>query len=193
MRVKVGDKEFTVKQAKTPDELKQGLLGTTELPKGEGMLLSFDRPGEYPITMKGMDYPLTLIFANGGKVNRVITAKPDEDNIFGVGLVDSVLEVNPSDVKGISPGQTMEILGEKKADGTVEMAEGGLTPKGAAHVLDEDGKVQMNLKGGERIFSRKATSRMFELAKKGEFKKLGKYAIDEITNQDERPEEYAKN
>ncbi len=73
------------------------------------------------------------------------------------------------------------------------MAEGGLAAKGERHVLDEDGKNQMNLKGGERIFSRKATNRMFDLAKKGDAKKLGKFLINEITAQDSRPTEYSKN
>ena len=193
MRIKIGDKEIKANVAKTPSELKKGLLETDELPKGEGLLLQFEEEGDYPITMKGMKYPLTLIFAKGGRINRVLNADPEEDNLRGFGPVDMVLEINPKDAEGIKPGHEMEIVGEKKEDGTVEMAEGGLQPKGAAHVLDENGKVQMNLKGGERIFSRKATSQMFELAKKGDYKKLAKFVFDELDRQDSRPEEYAKN
>jgi len=193
MRIKIGDKEIKADVAKTRDELKKGLLGTDSLPKGEGLLLQFEDEGDYPITMKGMKYPLTLIFSKGGKINRVLRAEPEEDNIKGFGPIDAVLEINPKDASGIKPGQDMEIIGEKKTDGTVEMTDGGLTPKGAAHVLDENGNVQMNIKGGERIFSRKATSRMFELAKKGDYKKLAKFVFDELDNQDSRPEEYAKN
>jgi len=193
MKVKIGNKEFKVKQAVEDSELRKGLLDTDSLPKGEGMLLSFGMSGDHPITMKGMKYPLALIFADGGKINRVVRAEPEEDEIYGNGPVDSVLEINPEEAKGLRAGMKMELLGEKKEDGTVEMVDGGIKPEGVAHVLDEDGKVQMNLKGGERIFSRKATARMFELARKGDYKKLAKYVFDELDRQDSRPEEYANN
>jgi uncharacterized membrane protein (UPF0127 family) len=193
MKVKIGDKEFKVKQATETKDLKKGLLDTDSLPKGEGMLLSFSEPGDHPITMVGMNYPLTLVFANGGKINRVVYAEPGDDGIRGVGSVDSVLEINQEDAYGIYPGQDLKFIGEKNEDGTVEVAGAGLDPKGVAHVLDEDGNVQMNLAGGERIFSRKATERMFDLAKKGDYKKLGKFVIDELDRQDGRKPEYAKN
>lgn len=51
----------------------------------------------------------------------------------------------------------------------------------------------MNLLGGERIFSRIATNKMFALAKDKEYKKLGKFIVDEIEKQDTRPAEYAAN
>jgi uncharacterized membrane protein (UPF0127 family) len=193
MKVKIGNKEFTVKQAKTPKELKKGLLETDKLPKNEGMLLSFEKPGNYSITTVGMNYPLSLIFAKGGRINRVAAADPGIESITGLGPVDTVLEINKDEAYDIKPGQVLEIIGEKKEDGTVELADGGLAPKGVAHVLDENGKVQMNLAGGERIFSRKATAKMFDLAKKGDFKKLGKFVIDELDKQDNNPPEYANN
>jgi hypothetical protein len=157
------------------------------------MLLKFGTPGDYPITTVGMKYPLSLVFAEGGKINRVVKANPGIDNIFGNGPVDMVLEINPNEAKGMRAGQNLELIGEKTDDGKVKMAEGGLEPKGTAHVLDENGRVQMNLKGGERIFSRKSTARMFELARKKEYKKLAKFVFDELDRQDSRPEEYADN
>ena len=193
MKAKIKNNEFNVKVASTPQELRKGLLGTDSLPKGEGMVLKFEESGEHPITMVGMKYPLTLIFSNGGKINRVVHAEPGMDNILGKGPVDLVLEINKGEAKGLRPGQSIELIGEKKKDGTVELADGGLTPKGAAHVLDEDGNVQMNLKGGERIYSRKATARMFDLAKRGEDIKLAKHVLNETKAQDNRPAEYAKN
>ena len=193
MKIKIGNKEFKVRVAKDDNEKTIGLSQTVELPKKEGFVMQFDSEEDIPITMEAMKYPLDVIFANGGKITKVVTANPGDVDIRSGSLSDLILELNTGEGSDFKPGDEIKLIGEKLEDGTVEMAEGGLAAKGERHVLDEDGKNQMNLKGGERIFSRKATNRMFDLAKKGDAKKLGKFLINEITAQDSRPTEYSKN
>ena len=67
-------------------------------------------------------------------------------------------------------------------------------------VLAQDGSSQMDLWGGERIFSRKNTVVLIRKAKKAaltnsdkDIKALGRYMFKCIKGQDERPNEYVKN
>ena len=66
-------------------------------------------------------------------------------------------------------------------------------------VLAQDGSSQMDLWGGERIFSRKNTVVLIRKAKKAastgldkDIKALGRYMFKCIKGQDERPAEYVK-
>lgn len=65
------------------------------------------------------------------------------------------------------------------------------------HVLDENGKVQTNIEGDERIFSRKHTAKLLELAEKAhsseadnDYKKLGMAMMRMIDKQDTQEQEY---
>lgn len=193
MKIKVGDKEFNIDQATTPEELKKGLSGKKDLPKGSGLLLSFSKADRYPITMKDMQFPLTLVFEDGGKVIDITTLNPGDSDYVGKLPYTSVLEINPKEAEGIKHGNDVLVIGKKNDDGTVDIADGNIEPKGVAHILDENGKVQMNLLGSERVFSRKATEKIFDLAKSNNYKKLAKFVFKEIQAQDDRPEEYSKN
>lgn len=42
MIIKIKDKEYKVREARTEEQKKKGLQGITELPKDEGMLFFFD-------------------------------------------------------------------------------------------------------------------------------------------------------
>ena len=66
-------------------------------------------------------------------------------------------------------------------------------------VLAQDGSTQMDLWGGERIFSRKNTKILIKKAKKADeskedrdYKALGRYMFKCIKGQDERPPEYVE-
>jgi uncharacterized membrane protein (UPF0127 family) len=193
MRVLIGNKEFEVRVAETPEESRIGLSQTESLPKKEGFAMKFDGNAVVPITMQGMTFPIDIIFSLNGKVTKVVTAQPNQADIVTKSASDLIVEVNAGEAEGISKGDEIKFLGKKNEDGTVEMAEGGITPIGGRQVLDEDGKNQMNLLGGERIFSRISTKKMFELAKAKEYYKLGKYVMNEVKAQDTRPAQYAAN
>jgi len=194
MKIIIGDKEFEVSISKSSEESRIGLSNTDKLPKSEGFAMKFNPAANIPITMKGMKFPIDIIFTLKGKVTKVVTALPANGIDIVIGKPsDLIIEVNAGEAAGIKPGNSVEFIGIKNDDGTVEMAEGGITVIGKRQVLDENGKNQMNLKGGERIFSRISTRKIFELAKAKDFKKLGKFVIDEVIKQNERPVEYAAN
>ena len=192
-RLKMGNKEFNVRVSESDEESRIGLSQTESLPKKEGFAMKFDGTQSIPINMKGMNFPIDIIFSLNGLVTRVVTAQPDNVDIMIKKPSDLIVEVNAGAAKNIKIKDEIKLVGTKNEDGTVEMAEGGITTIGDRQVLDEDGKNQMNLKGGERIFSRISTKRMYELAKKKEYKKLGRYIIAEVQKQDGRPVEYADN
>ena len=193
MRLQIGNKEFEVTVSETPEQSRIGLSNTESLVKGEGFAMKFEGTHSIPITMKDMKYPLDIIFSLKGKVTRVISAQPGVQNIKIQKPSDLIIEVNHGAASDIFPGDEIKFLGKKNEDGTVEMAHGGINTVGDRHVLDENGQNQMNLKGGERIYSRIATRKIFELAKAKDYTGLGKFLIKETLAQDSRPVEYSKN
>ena len=67
------------------------------------------------------------------------------------------------------------------------------------YILGSDGKPQMDLVGGERIFSRKNSKTLIKLAKRADkskkdsdYRKLGKTIFKYIHQQDTRPNEYVE-
>jgi hypothetical protein len=53
---------ITARIADTPSERYQGLSGTEDLPDGTGMLFVFERGAQRTFVMRGMNYPLDMIF-----------------------------------------------------------------------------------------------------------------------------------
>lgn len=76
-------------------ERRLGLSGRESMPKNEGMLFIFDRPGRYAFWMKGMKFPLDFIWISGDKITE-ITGKVgiDQMNLRPQQPVDKILEVN---------------------------------------------------------------------------------------------------
>jgi uncharacterized membrane protein (UPF0127 family) len=200
MKLKVGDKEFKVKVAKTPETRQKGLLGVKagSMPKDAGLVLKFDQATPVTITMKGMKFPIDVIFIRDLKVQKIVAAQPDQEDININDVSDLVLEVPEGSSAGIKPGDVVDWTGEKKEDGTIQMADGGVTAAdGAMQVLDENGKVQTNIQGDERIFSRKHTAKLCDLAESAhksksnnDYKKLGMAMMRMIDKQDTQEQEY---
>lgn len=189
--IKIGEKEYNVKEARTEEELEQGLKGVSELPQNEGMLFYMqDKLSQQVFTMKGMEIPLDIIFIN--QMQEVVAVSPDckPGQKFVVSTTEYleegdyiayVLEVNPD--SGIEVGDTLD-LGENEP---------------IMKVLAQDGSTQMELWGGERIFSRKNTIVLIRKAKKADlskddkdYKALGKYMFKCINTQDTRRPEYVE-
>ena len=189
--IEIGGKKYNVQEAKTEEELNKGLIGVQELPEDEGMLFYMpDELSQEVFTMKGMKIPLDIIFINQdqevidvrenckpGQKHVVSTTEYIEDGDY----IAYVLEVNPN--SGIKVGDSLEF--EDKAP--------------VMKVLAQDGSVQMELWGGERIFSRKNTKVLIRKAKKADlskddkdYKALGKYMFKCIKGQNERPAEYVE-
>lgn len=181
INIKIGGKEYKVREAKTEEEKEKGLQGVTELPEDEGMLFYFDPPEDVSMWMKNTKIPLDIIFINDdNEVVYVGEGIPDSEIQIVVKDIAFVLEVNKG--SGIKEGDELEF-----EDAPV------------MRVLAQDGSTQMNLWGGERIFSRKNTQVLIRKAKKADiskedkdYKALGRYMFKCIKIQDNRPAEYVE-
>lgn len=191
IEITINNKKYSVEEAKTDKEREDGLKHRLELPENEGMLFYMpDEKSQQVFTMKGMKFPLDILFINQDQ--EVISAhhdcQPDEKAVVSTtehldegDYIAYVLEVNPN--SGIEVGDSLDFEED--------------TP--VMKVLFPDGSEQMALYGGERIFSRKNTRVLIRKAKKAaetqsdaDFKALGKYMFKCIKIQDERDPEYVE-
>lgn len=184
MKIEIGDKEYNVTCARTEEERIKGLQGVTELKDDEGMLFFFDEPDTIDFWMKDTKVPLDIIFINEDmEVISVYQGEPENENIAEEDNVKFVLEVNQG--SGIEEGDELDIEEDEEL------------PK--MKVIAPDGSTQMELEGGERIFSRKNTRTLIRMAKRAkstksdsDYKKLGKKMFSYIKTQDEREPEYVE-
>jgi uncharacterized protein len=63
----LGDGVFTARVAKTEEERAKGLSDTSSLGDDQAMILVYDTDGKWPITMKGMKYPIDVIWLDKDK------------------------------------------------------------------------------------------------------------------------------
>lgn len=188
MVIKIGSKEYRVREAKTDQEKIKGLQGVEKLPKDEGMLFYFDPNEEVSMWMKDTKIPLDIIFINEEQeVTKVHQGKPEDETLITSPETAYVLEVNQG--SGIKVGDELDI--DDNSDPVMQ-------------VLAPDGSTQMELWGGERIVSRRETRILIKKAKAAENAKgtpqfenkcrsLGKYIFKVIKGQDTRPAEYVNN
>lgn len=67
-QVRINDKVFDVEVVSTDKTTAQGLSGREKLEDGQGMLFVFDRPDRYSFWMKGMSFPIDIIYVNENKI-----------------------------------------------------------------------------------------------------------------------------
>ena len=185
MVIKIGKKEYKVKEAKTDQEKIKGLQKVKKLPKDEGMLFYFDSDKEISMWMKDTEIPLDLIFINDDQeVTKVHHGKPHDETLISSPETAYVLEVNAN--SGIKVGDELDLDEDTEP---------------VMKVLAPDGSTQMELWGGERIISRRETKILIkkalaaEAAKKtpqfeNKCKNLGRYVFKVIKGQDTRDPEY---
>lgn len=186
--IKIGNKEYKIKEAKTEQEKIKGLQNVEKLPKDEGMLFYFDPNEEISMWMKDTKIPLDIVFINDDQeVTKVHHGKPNDITLISSPETAYVLEVNEN--SGIKVGDELDL--EDDSDPVMK-------------VLAPDGSTQMELWGGERIVSRRETKILIKKAKSAEAVKdtpqfenkcrsLGKYIFKVIKGQDTRPAEYVEN
>ncbi len=184
--IEIGNKKYKVQEARTEEEKEKGLQGVTELPEDEGMLFYFDPPEDVSMWMKDTLIPLDIVFINDDEeVVYVGEGIPNTETQMTVQNVAYVLEVNSG--SGIQEGDELDFEEEDEDDAPV------------MKVLAQDGSTQMDLWGGERIFSRKNTVVLIRKARKAnmskddkDYKALGRYMFKCIKDQNERPPEYVE-
>lgn len=185
INIKIGDNDFEVYEAKTDEEKRQGLKGVTDLKINEGMIFYWDEPQEnVTMTMKGCKIPLKIIFFDEDQeVIGAPVCQPGEESIIMPGETKYVVELHPDAPVGL--GDELDFSGE---DDEYVM-----------QVLGSDGSIQMQLKGGERIFSRPNTKILLKWAKQAyssnnpsDYRRLGKLLFKYLDQQDNREPEYVQ-
>lgn len=181
--IKIGEKQYKVKEAQTELEREKGLQGVTDLPKDEGMLFYFDEPQSVSFWMKDTPIDLDIVFIDEDEnVISVFKGKANSTKAITENNVLYVLEVN-SDSE-IKPGDELEFEDDDEP---------------VMKVLAPDGSDQYELWGGERIVSRRETKIIIKKAKKADqtqedkdYKALGKYIFKVFDKQDNRKPEYVQ-
>ena len=187
--VNIGNKTYNCQLAKTEKDRNKGLMDVEYLAPDEGMLFEFEKEGTYEFWMKNTSLELTQISINDDdEVEYVYQATPNDETLIPFHNCKYLLEVN----------RTTEI---QKGD-EFEIDDSDDLNKYVMKVLAPDGSSQMNLQGGERIFSRISTKKMIKQAKKAASvkddetlferacRKLGKICLKELYAQNHRNQEY---
>lgn len=184
MKIKIGGKGYEVDVASTNDQREKGLQNVESLEEGGGMLFVFDEPDEVSMWMKDTMIPLDIVFINDDlDVTAVHNGVPKSEEFMTKKETAFVLEVNEN--SGIKVGDELEFSPDIKVRSD-RMA-----------VLDENGTPQMELEGGERIFSRPNTKILIKFAKKAyasgkenDYKALGKRVFKFLRAQNDSEPEY---
>lgn len=190
--LEINGKEYNVTVASTEDEKEKGLMNVSEMPENEGMLFVYDEPQTLGFWMKDTKLPLDIIFIDEfGEVVAVEKGEPMSEAIMKHDNVMYVLELNQN--SGVEVGDDVEGIEEDEEYEEDEEEEN----KSPMLVLDDNGNVQMELEGGERIFSRIHTKTLARLAKKAyksksdkDYKALGKKVFAFIEKQNTQEPEY---
>ena len=184
MKIEIGDKEYNVEVARTEEEKVKGLQEKESLGEDEGMLFVYDEPQEIAFWMKDTAIPLDIVFMDeDGEVISVKQGQPYDETLLEEDGVMYVLEVNQN--SGIQPGDELDMEDDDDDKQPV------------MKVLAPDGSTQMELDGGERIFSRKNTKTLIKMAKRAysseldkDYKALGKKVFKYLHIQDTNTPEY---
>lgn len=198
MKLNIGEDTFTVKIASTDKQRQSGLkrVNGGTIPKNAGLVLKYEEARNVPITMDGMSFPLDLVFIKNNKVVALKQAKPGDPDVDIKKDVDHVLELKMGEGGKIKIGDEVSWTGSRE-NGVIQMADGGIAPEGDLHLLDEDGQVQMNMKGTERIFSRIHTKQLYDLSKKGNdpnnYRAIGRAILRMLDKQNTQEEQYSDN
>ena len=191
----IGDKEYDVAVADTPELRKKGLEPYSYLKDDEGMLFIFDEETTDYFTMKNCGIDLDIVFIDSeGEVIQVSSAKAFDSNpVTCEEPYQFVLEVN------INSGIEVEDELEQEDDSLSEEEKQFAGQKNKMLVLDANGDVQMKLSGGERIFSRICTRKMIKAAIQAyredtdlAYRKVGRLVLKELDAQDNRQPEYTQ-
>lgn len=198
IEIKIGEQIFEVFVAQTDEEKERGLQNVVEMESNEGMLFDYSLEPETNLSfwMVDTEIPLDVIFI--GMENSVLSVHKgtpqSEEYMTEEGPVKYVLEVNQN--SGIKVGDILTFMDEQESEEPEEVSE---ETSNTMQVIGSDGQVQMEIEGGERIFSIPNTKRLVELAKKAyesksdeDYKKLGKTVFKFLHTQDTNEPDYVE-
>lgn len=190
VEISINDEDYDVLVFRTEEEKEIGLQNVESMDDDEGGIFVYDKPQHVDFWMKDTSIPLDIIFVDEN--NTVISVKqgePNSEEYISEDNVKYVIELNAN--SGIKSGDKVVF---EDYTGIIN----GLDVN-KMYVIGEDGKPQMELFGGERIFSIPSTKIIIKKAKKAykektnsAYRSLGKYVFKEMNAQDSRGKEYVK-
>lgn len=192
--IEIAGKSYHLLNLVTEEQKERGLMDVESMESNEGALFDYsdDPQASIDFWMKDTTIPLDIIFINeDGVVISVKQGVPNSEDYISESsdFVAYVVELNIN--SGVQAGD------ETSLGKSVDLS--GLEP-GKLYMLNENGEVQAELAGGERIFSRKNSRTILNIAaryiKTGnqvELKRLGKKIFEYMKQQDERDPEYVEN
>jgi uncharacterized membrane protein (UPF0127 family) len=197
VKIEIADKEYKVLIAETEEERIQGLGNVESMDDDEGMLFIMpEDQGQVVFNTEEMEFDIDLVFINqDDEVYNVVLGKAHSSEVIVSEPSDSedttkyVLEVNAN--SGIQIGDELDF--EDDEDDVFE------DEINKMYILGSDGKPQMDLVGGERIFSRENSKTLIRLSKRAskskkdsDYKRLGRTIFKYMYQQDTRPSEYVE-
>ena len=165
--------------AQTPEEKKQGLLYRDGIEDNCGVLFNSDKDSAYH--MVDMDFPIEMLFINGGQIVEIIKAQPGQKNIVPANSFAMNLEVKDGycDENNISVGNNVLLLGVSSSDIDADEIPDGIDDEISVDRSDMRQRVQSEINtmiNEDRVKSKKEKyiEVMTELAKSGQtWKTLG--------------------
>ena len=183
--IEIGDKQYNVRIAITDEEQSDGLKNIDKLFDNEGMLFVFDKEDQVSMWMEDTVIPLDVIFIDEDyNVVKVQQGVPKSKELITSDNTKYVLEVNAG--SGIKIGDELDYDEEDEEE--VPML-----------VIGDKGKVQVELTGGERIFSRPNSKTIAKMAKKAykskedkDYRALGKKIFKYIDIHNNQKEDFVE-
>ena len=183
--IEIGDKQYNVRIAITDKEQSDGLKDIDKLFDNEGMLFVFDKEDQVSMWMEDTIIPLDVIFIDEDyNVVKVQQGVPKSKELITSDNTKYVLEVNAG--SGIKIGDELDYDEEDEEE--VPML-----------VIGNKGKIQVELTGGERIFSRPNSKTIAKMAKKAykskedkDYRALGKKIFKYIDIHNNQKEDFVE-
>ena len=184
-KIEIGDKEYSVRIAVTDQEQSDGLKNIDKLFDNEGMLFVFDKEDQVSMWMEDTAIPLDVIFIDEDyNVVKVQQGVPKSKELITSDNTKYVLEVNAG--SGIKIGDELDY--DEDDEEEVPML-----------VIGNKGKIQVELTGGERIFSRPNSKTIAKMAKKAyktkedkDYRALGKKIFKYIDVHNNQKEDFVE-
>ena len=165
--------------AQTPEEKKQGLLYRDGIEDNCGVLFNSDKDSAYH--MVDMDFPIEMLFINGGQIVEIVKAQPGQKNIVPANSFAMNLEVKDGycDKNNISVGNNVLLLGVGSSDIDADEIPDGIDDEISVDRSDMRQRVQSEIntminEDSVKTKKEKYIEVMTELAKSGQtWKTLG--------------------
>ena len=185
-KIEIGNKTYNVKVAQTDQEQSDGLQNITSLPNNEGMLFVFEEEDQVSMWMEDTQIPLDIVFIDEDyNVLKVQQGVPLSKELITSDNTKYVLEVNAG--SGIKIGDELDYDEEEEDDDNPML------------VIGPKGNVQIQLSGGERIFSRENSKTIAKMSKKAykskldkDYKALGKKIFKYIDTHNNQKEDFVE-